>query len=419
MLKTDITEGIATVSIDQDGQRMNLLSTALAVALDREFARLSADPAVTGIILTSGKATFVAGADLTEVTQLIERREVAELAVLGQQIRRMETCGKPVVAALPGTALGGGLELALGCHYRIAADAPGAVYGLPEVGLGLLPGAGGTQRLPRIVGLEPALRMLTDGKPIAADQAKAIGLIDDVVTTEGLMSAARAVLAEGRVPAQQPWDMRGFRMPGTPVSSIEAFTAFLMANAAATAHAGHFQPAAGTILSAVFEGIRLPIERALAVEAGYFAKLAATHAARGLTEARFFLRQRIAKRGPNVTAVDNPELTAIAAKVTQAMQQEAARIAAEGQGANVVRNAAIRAGLPPLVPPAQPAAQVPDGEPGDAAMLDRIAHRLLDAGAAAVADVPDADLAALASIDLAGYPEWTGGPALWRATAVH
>lgn len=418
MLRTDVSDGIATIVIDQAGRGMNVVSIGLSTALDAEVTRLAADPSVTGIILTSAKDSFIAGADLAEVQALVAARPAAaeaaaRLAILGQQIRRMERCGKPVVVALPGTALGGGLEVALGGHYRIAADNAKAQFGLPEVGLGLLPGAGGTQRLPRLLGLEKALSLLTTGKPVTPAQALDLGLVDEVVAPADLLPAALRALREGRVPTQQPWDIRGWQAPGLPINAIEAFTAFIFANAAVAAQAGAFQPAPGAILSCVYEGMRLPIDRALQIETQAFGRLLVSSQAEALIGARFFLRQRMGKRGLRRADPADSAQAAIAARIAAAIETEAGAIAATGSGANVVNNAALRAGLrAPLATPPSAGAAAATPAPD----LDGIAFRLLSAGAAAVADVEDRDLADLAAIDLAGFPEWTGGPAHWRAT---
>lgn len=412
MLNTEIIDGIATVTIDQKDRGLNVISTALSKALDECISGLAVDPAVTGIILTSGKSSFVVGADLAEICEFIAlgpQQGRPDLTLPSNQIRRMETCGKPIVAALPGTALGGGLELALGCHHRIAADTPDAVFGLPEVGLGLLPGAGGTQRIPRLIGLEPALKLLTAGKPVSAAEAKKLGFIDAVVPADDLLASARKALVEGRVGAKQPWDEKGLRPKGTPINSFEAFNTFIYANAGVAGTAGPYQPAAAAILSTVYEGIRLPMDRALTVESQYFAHLLDSHAAKGLIESRFFLRNRMSKRGMRKANAEDATQAALAAKMREAISNEAKAIVAEGQGANVVRNAALRIGLPAPIAP-----EVVTGEmPGDAKMLDQIGKRLLNAAAKSVTAEADQDLTSLVAIDLAGFPEWTGGPALW------
>lgn len=413
MLHTDITESIAIITLDQPGRSVNVLNLALSRALEAEIARLAAMASVSGIILTSGKDAFIVGADLGEVTDLMQAgpaNSAAELAVLGRQIRLMETCGKPIVAALTGTALGGGLEVALGCHYRVAADTPKAGYGFPEVGLGLLPAAGGTQRLPRLVGIEQALPMLTTGNPVDGREAKRLGLIDEVVAPDDLLRAARMALKAGRVSARQPWDVKGGPVPGLSINCGEAFTVFTMANATAVAEAGPDQPARAAILSCVYEGLRLPMDRALQVEALYFRRLLETEAVAGLIATRFFLRQRMAKRGLRKADPADPVQAEIATRLTSSIQIEAERMVAEGIEPNVIRNAALRSGLSaPLE-----AAVVRGHSRVAPATLDQIVRRLLTAGAEALAMDEEQDLADFVAIELADFPEWTGGPSRWR-----
>ena len=169
-------------------------------------------------------------------------------------LRSLETCGKPVVAALTGTALGGGLEVALGCHYRIAVDQPNAKYGLPEVKLGLLPGGGGTQRLMRLVGMQKALELMTQGTKLTTQAAHQLGIIDAVVTDKtALIEQAKQWIHEHPT-AQQPWDAKGFKIPQgnalTPQNAQMLSIAPAMANQ--KSHGNY--PAITHILSCVFEG---------------------------------------------------------------------------------------------------------------------------------------------------------------------
>ena len=160
-------DGIALLTIDYPGKSMNVIDQAFMDSLQACIDRVRDDPAIKGAIVTSGKDAFVAGADLLAMEQNLDSTADDPLPVLFEKygslsrvFRNLETCGKPCVAALNGTAMGGGFELALACHHRVLADAPGIVIGLPEVQLGLLPGAGGTQRLPRLIGIQPAMPYL-------------------------------------------------------------------------------------------------------------------------------------------------------------------------------------------------------------------------------------------------------------------
>lgn len=205
--------------------------------------------------------------------------------------RRIETGGKPVVGAATGTALGGGLELLLACHYRIAAADPKARFGLPEVGLGLLPGLGGTQRLPRLIGILAALPLLLEGRPIDVQAALKAGLLHELAPAEALLDAAVAALAEHRVPAQQPWDSKGFRLPGGGTMSPKVAEAFVATNARINAarKAGIDAPLA--ILRAVFEGAGLPFDKGLAIENRHFVRLVRGDSAQNMIRTGFFARQ--------------------------------------------------------------------------------------------------------------------------------
>ena len=195
--------------------------------LDAIVAEAAANEAIRGVILTSGKSSFCAGADLAMLeaaTSAMRRRaeagdEVATTELMDAMtrlpriLRRLETCGKPFAAALPGTALGGGFEIALACHYRVASDGAETKLGLPESRVGLLPGAGGTQRLPRLIGAEEAVKRMLDGKHMGAGEALKLGAIHAVCPAGEVVEKARAWIAGGGK-AEQPWDAKGFRQPG-------------------------------------------------------------------------------------------------------------------------------------------------------------------------------------------------------------
>lgn len=305
MLKTEITDGIALVSIDLPGRAMNVMDWPLVATLDAEFARLAADPTVTGIILTSAKASFLAGADLAMLEALTgaPRDIAARVAPMADAFRRIETCGKPVVAAAPGTALGAGLELMLACHARIAADRPGAVFGLPEIKLGLFPGAGGTQRLPRLIGIEAALPLMLEGRARSPAAALKAGILDAVVAADDLIPTARRMLAEGRVPAQAPWDRKGFSPPGGGPSTPRIMDAFSLANGKAQAAGGQNLPAIPALLSCVYEGLRLPIDLGLRLERKLFGTVFAQPEPRAMIRTLFFAKQAADKLARRPTGI--------------------------------------------------------------------------------------------------------------------
>jgi 3-hydroxyacyl-CoA dehydrogenase/enoyl-CoA hydratase/3-hydroxybutyryl-CoA epimerase len=212
-----------------------------------------------------------------------------------ETLRRLETCGKPFVAAVNGTALGGGLELALACHQRVLSEEPGIRLGLPEVTLGLLPGAGGTQRLPRLVGVENALPLLLEGRPISGTEALALGLVDEIAQPDALLEAARRRLLNGAV-GEQPWDRPGFTVPGGAAGmKREAMQTFTAGNGRVAAKTFHNYPAPIAILSCVFEGSIVPMAAALAIETAYFASLLQDVVSRNMMRTLFVAKRKADK----------------------------------------------------------------------------------------------------------------------------
>ena len=267
--------GIITVTIDQTERKMNVIGDGFNEAFATITDAFINDQDAKGLILTSGKSTFVVGADIDQLAT-IETAEQAFALVedLKTSLRKLETSGKPVVAAITGTALGGGLELALACHYRIAIDSPKTSsttkLGLPEVKLGLLPGGGGTQRLPRLIGIQKALELMTQGKELRPQQALEIGFIDDVAhDNDELISKAKAWINDNPK-AQQPWDKKGFKIPGGDSNHPKVVQVFSMAPAMANQKSHGNYPAITHILSSVFEGCLTDIDNGLKIESRFF-----------------------------------------------------------------------------------------------------------------------------------------------------
>ena len=267
--------GIITVTIDQTERKMNVIGEGFNEAFATITDAFINDQDAKGLILTSGKSTFVVGADIDQLAT-IETAEQAFALVedLKTSLRKLETSGKPVVAAITGTALGGGLELALACHYRIAIDSPKTSsttkLGLPEVKLGLLPGGGGTQRLPRLIGIQKALELMTQGKELRPQQALEIGFIDDVAHDDDeLISKAKAWINDNPK-AQQPWDKKGFKIPGGDSNHPKMVQVFSMAPAMANQKSHGNYPAITHILSSVFEGCLTDIDNGLKIESRFF-----------------------------------------------------------------------------------------------------------------------------------------------------
>ncbi|MBB3106072.1 3-hydroxyacyl-CoA dehydrogenase/enoyl-CoA hydratase/3-hydroxybutyryl-CoA epimerase [Psychrobacter luti] len=263
--------GIITVTIDQADRKMNVIGDGFNDAFAKLTDAFVNDQEIKGLILTSAKSTFVVGADIDQLATIETAEQAFDLVEdLKTSLRKLETSGKPVVAAITGTALGGGLELALACHYRIAIDSPKTKLGLPEVKLGLLPGGGGTQRLPRLVGIQKALELMTQGKELRPQQAVEIGLIDDVAhDNDELISKAKAWINENPK-AQQPWDKKGFKIPGGDSKHPKVVQVFSIAPAMAYQKSHGNYPAITHILSSVFEGCLTDIDNGLKIESRFF-----------------------------------------------------------------------------------------------------------------------------------------------------
>lgn len=263
--------GVITVTIDQADRKMNVIGDGFNDAFAKLTDAFINDEETKGLILTSGKSTFVVGADIDQLATIETAEQAFDLVEdLKASLRKLETAGKPVVAAITGTALGGGLELALACHYRIAIDSPKTKLGLPEVKLGLLPGGGGTQRLPRLIGIQKALELMMQGKELRPKQAVEIGLIDDVAyDNDELITKAKAWINDNPK-AQQPWDEKGFKIPGGDSQHPKVVQVFSIAPAVANQKSHGNYSAITHILSSVFEGCLTDIDNGLKIESRFF-----------------------------------------------------------------------------------------------------------------------------------------------------
>ena len=286
-------DGIALVTMDSPGRSMNVFGPEVEAELSAVLERVVQDPAIKGAIVTSGKSSFLAGYDLTEFLGKFGPQLTAVDAYekfsggLQQLLRRIETCGKPWVAAINGLALGGGLELCLACHHRVMADDPKAFVGLPEVKVGLLPGGGGTQRMPRLIGIAQSLPYLLEGTNISASEAKKLGLVHEIVPPGKLIDSARRWL-KGTPTAVQPWDVKGYRVPGgVGFQSASVTQTFTGATTLVAKKTLHNYPAPAAILSCVYEGTLVPIDKGLEIEAKYFATLVTSPVSRNLIRTMF------------------------------------------------------------------------------------------------------------------------------------
>ena len=312
-------DGIAVVTWNEPGRTMNVIDGKVIEELSAIVETLAADAAVKGVVITSGKDTFCAGADLAMLETL--SRGFAELAAaqgeaaatarlfeesrkLSLLYRRIETCGKAWVAAINGTAVGGGFELILACHRRIAADNAKTRLGLPEIKVGLFPGAGGTQRIARMLPPSDALQFLLKGDQIDLKRAKALKLVDAVVPAADLVRSAKDWIASNAA-ATAPWDAEQFKLPGGPVYSKAGMMVFSPANAIYRRETYDNYPAARAIMQVVYEGLQLPMDQALRVESRWFAKILRSPEAAAMIRSLFVSMQEInkgARRPANVPA---------------------------------------------------------------------------------------------------------------------
>jgi 3-hydroxyacyl-CoA dehydrogenase/enoyl-CoA hydratase/3-hydroxybutyryl-CoA epimerase len=308
--KIDVdADGIALVTWDMAGRSMNVINTSVIEELGALVDKVAADTAIKGVVVTSGKETFCGGADLTMLEGMgtvyanLVRTKGEEAAAafvfdesrkLSQVYRRIETSGKPWVCALNGTAMGGGFEFALACHYRMAADNPRTRLGLPEVKVGLFPGAGGTQRVARMLPPADALQFLLKGDQLKVDRAKAMKLIDAVVPHADLIKAAKDWIKAGGK-AKAPWDTEGFRLPGGPVYSKAGMMTFPAANAIYRRETYDNYPAARAILQVVYEGLQVPFDTALRIESRWFAKILRSPEAAAMIRSLFVSMQDLNK----------------------------------------------------------------------------------------------------------------------------
>lgn len=279
-------DGVAVITWDMPGKSMNIIDQSVMAELDAIIDVVAGDDAIKGAVITSGKDAFSGGADLSMLqgsfasfnkmkakdpegaaNMLFEG--VSQLQII---YRKLETCGKPFVAAINGVAMGGSTELALACHGRVLSDNPKTKLGLPEVKVGLFPGAGGTQRLPRLIHTQEALQMLLLGKSYDAAKAKKLGLVQEVVPAEELVATSRKMIVDGLSPVK-PWDEKGFKIPAGPVYSKAGAQLFPPANAIYRRETFDNYPGARAIMKSVYEGLLLPFDTAIKVESRYFANV--------------------------------------------------------------------------------------------------------------------------------------------------
>ncbi|MCP5096913.1 MAG: 3-hydroxyacyl-CoA dehydrogenase [Chloroflexi bacterium] len=288
------TQNIVTLTMDMPGRSANVINAEFGEALASALAKLQAETDLAGVIVTSAKKTFMAGGDLDWLYQASDAAEIFKSTeLLKAGFRQLETLGKPVVAAINGTALGGGLEVALACHYRIAVDDKRIKIGFPEVTLGLLPGGGGVTRLPRMLGLQESFPYLMEGKQVPPSAAKAAGIIDAVAANvEEMMAAAKAwILANPK--ASQPWDQRKYRMPGGDPKHPHVAQMLAIAPAMLKKKTYGNYPAPEAIMAAAVEGAVVGFDTASRIESRYFSQLATGQIAKNMINAFWYQLNQI------------------------------------------------------------------------------------------------------------------------------
>lgn len=306
-LDTD-ADGIALVTWNMPDRSMNVFTEEVMNELDKIIDQVVADAGIKGAVITSGKDSFSGGADLTMLQKMLavfakEKTKDPEKAAkllfdnagrMGGLWRKLETSGKPWVSAINGTCMGGAFELSLACHGRVAADSDKVKMALPEVKVGIFPGAGGTQRVPRLTDQQQALQMLTTGQTLTPQKAKAMGLIHEIAEPAKLIETAKAMIKNG-LKAVQPWDEKGFKLPGGPVYSVAGANLWPPAIAILRRETFGNYPAAAAILKCVYEGLLVPFDTGLRIEQRYFTEIMQTREAAAMIRSLFVSLQELNK----------------------------------------------------------------------------------------------------------------------------
>ncbi|MCA1491153.1 enoyl-CoA hydratase/isomerase family protein [Ensifer sp. NBAIM29] len=319
-IETD-ADGIVLVTWDMPEKTMNVFTQEVMAELDAIVDQTSGDPAVKGVVITSGKSSFSGGADLTMIKSMfaIQADEKAKDPANASQklfdlagrlsglFRKLETSGKPWVSAINGTCMGGAFELSLACHGRVASNAKSVKIALPEVKVGIFPGAGGTQRVPRLTNTQDALQMMTTGSSLTAARAKAMGLVHEVVDPDKLIDAAKGMIKNGLKPIQ-PWDEKGFKLPGGGIWTPASAQLWPAASAILRRETYGNYPGAIAILKSVYEGLQVPFDTGLRIEQRYFTEILQTTEAFSMIRSLFISMQELGKGARRPAGVPKTEL---------------------------------------------------------------------------------------------------------------
>ena len=306
-VETD-ADGIALVTWDMPGKSMNVFTAEILEELNAIVDATVADASVKGVVFTSGKSSFSGGADLSMIKSMFsfyQEEKAKDPAAAAKKLfdlvgrmtglfRKLETCGKPWVSAINGTCMGGAFELSLACHGRVASSAKSVKIALPEVKVGIFPGAGGTQRVSRLADAQSALQMMTTGQSLTAARAKAMNLVHQVVEPDQLIPAAKQMIKDGLKPVA-PWDEKGFKAPGGGIWTPASAQLWPAAPAILRRETAGNYPAALAILKCVYEGLQVPFDTGLKIEQRYFTHVLQTTEAYSMIRSLFISMQELGK----------------------------------------------------------------------------------------------------------------------------
>ncbi|WP_217575252.1 3-hydroxyacyl-CoA dehydrogenase NAD-binding domain-containing protein [Mesorhizobium sp. GbtcB19] len=301
-------DGVALITWNMPDRSMNVFTEEVMRELNAIVDKVAGDAAIEGAVITSGKDSFSGGADITMLQKMLATFAVDKEKDLDKAtktlfenagymtglFRKIETCGKPFVSAINGTCMGGAFEMSLACHGRVAADSDKVKMALPEVKIGIFPGAGGTQRVPRLTDQQQALQMLTTGQNLSPQKAKQMGLIHEIAEPSKLVETAKAMIKNGLKPVA-PWDEKGFKLPGGPIYSAAGANLWPPAIAILRRETYGNYPAAAAILKCVYEGLLVPFDTALRIEQRYFTEIMQSKEAAAMIRSLFLSLQELNK----------------------------------------------------------------------------------------------------------------------------
>ncbi|WP_434725172.1 3-hydroxyacyl-CoA dehydrogenase NAD-binding domain-containing protein [Mesorhizobium sp. RIZ17] len=316
--------GIALITWNMPDRSMNVFTEEVMRELNAIVDHVAGDAAIKGAVITSGKDSFSGGADITMLQKMlatfaVDKEKDLEKATkalfenagyMTGLFRKIETCGKPFVSAINGTCMGGAFEMSLACHGRVAADSDKVKMALPEVKIGIFPGAGGTQRVPRLTDQQQALQMLTTGQNLTPQKAKAMGLIHEIAEPSKLVETAKAMIRNGLKPVA-PWDEKGFKLPGGPIYSAAGANLWPPAIAILRRETYGNYPAAAAILKCVYEGLLVPFDTALRIEQRYFTEIMQSKEAAAMIRSLFLSLQELNKGARRPTGVPDTKFKKI------------------------------------------------------------------------------------------------------------